>query len=216
MKIYNYKNGEKAVFIDNQKINITDFESEVIEKFYSDINRKASKSSYIDDPKAVLEYIRSGKVQKQSKDGITLWVIEGEQYCIENGENYVFASETRNFDEWVNMYFPKDSNEDSKETLSEEEAVKSGYVYSEDKCILYNTSSEFWPSCPEKCAYLIEKGKIIYLELENDSSSDNSISYYQGEKGALVVEKDNDGTENPLKSGWYLSENFEDYQENYM
>lgn len=88
------------------------------------------------------------------------------------------------------------------------------YQYSEDRLIKFDTYSDAWPARPEDCAYLVEDNSK--LDLDSDSSEDDSISYYQGEKGALVIEHDSDGTENPLKSGWYLTDSFDEYKEEYI
>lgn len=88
------------------------------------------------------------------------------------------------------------------------------YQYSEDRLIKFDTYSDSWPARPEDCAYLVEDNSK--LDLDSDSSEDGSISYYQGEKGALVIEHDSDGTENAYKSGFYLTSSFQEYKEMYL
>lgn len=88
------------------------------------------------------------------------------------------------------------------------------YQYSEDRLIKFDTYSDSWPARPEDCAYLVEDNSK--LDLDSDSSEDGSISYYQGEKGALVIEHDSDGTENAYKSDFYLTSSFQEYKEMYL
>lgn len=103
------------------------------------------------------------------------------------------------------MYFGREIEESNKD---------SKYVVSEDGIVKFDTESEKWPSEPEKCAYLSETCEK--LDLESDSSDDCGLSYYQGKNGALVIERESDGTENPEKSGWYIVSSFEEYKEMYL
>lgn len=203
MKIYNYKNGEKAVFVNNEKIIISDFIAEIINKFYTKIN--SILNSYVDDPESVINFIKDGHIVKRTSGEVNLWLIDNKYFCIENGDQFVYAENTYNFDEWVKMYFCNDN---------EEKNDNSQYIISEDGLVKFDTTSDNWPSEPEKCAYLAETGEK--LDLDWDSSYDCLFSYYQGKNGALVIEHDSDGTENPEKSGWYLTSSFEEFEEMYL
>lgn len=128
----------------------------------------------------------------------------GDKLCVEFEDNDVYDitdyKETFSLDDLNKM----ESDNDDKDS----------YVYSDDEMIKYDTTSESWPSEPEKCAYLAETGDK--LDLDCDSSYDCGFSYYQGKNGALVIERESDGTEDPKKSGWYLTSSFEEFEEMYL
>lgn len=91
MKIYNYKNGEKAIFVNNKKIVITAKEAEVLDSYiYGYVNAKATGKEYSEDAEAVLAYIREGKVETKiaAIEGIevTLWIVDREPVLMEAGD----------------------------------------------------------------------------------------------------------------------------------
>lgn len=97
---------------------------------------------------------------------------------------------TINWSNWVDDKEDIEYNEIEKAVFEKIDNLKKRYQYSEDRLIKFDTYS--------------------------DSSEDGSISYYQGEKGALVIEHDSDGTENAYKSGFYLTSSFQEYKEMYL
>lgn len=121
---------------------------------------------------------------------------------------------TINWSNWVDNKEDIEYNEIEKAVFEKIDNLKNRYQYSEDRLIKFDTYSDSWPARPEDCAYLVEDNSK--LDLDSDSSEDGSISYYQGEKGALVIEHDSDGTENAYKSGFYLTSSFQEYKEMYL
>lgn len=121
---------------------------------------------------------------------------------------------TINWSNWVDNKEDIEYNEIEKAVFEKIDNLKNRYQYSEDRLIKFDTYSDSWPARPEDCAYLVEENSK--LDLDSDSSEDDSISYYQGEKGALVIEHDSDGTENTHKSGFYLTSSFQEYKEMYL
>lgn len=119
-----------------------------------------------------------------------------------------------NWSNWVNNKEDIEYNKIEKTIFEKIDDWNTRYKKSEDGLIKFDTYSDSWPANPEDCAYLVEDDSK--LELDPDSSDDKFISYYQGEKGALVIEHDSDGTENPIKSGWYLTDSFAEYKEMYL
>lgn len=87
---------------------------------------------------------------------------------------------------------------------------------SDDEQLLFDTSDFDWHVNPQNWVYLIGTDSIEKLDLEeNSADSDSDVCYYQGESGAMVTEKDSDGTEEPLKSGWYPCSGYNEYVDYY-
>lgn len=107
MKVYSYKNGEKAIFINNEKVIINDFIAEVINKFYTRIN--SILNPYVDDPESVINFIKEGHISRRTAGEVNLWMIDNKYFCLENGDQFVYAENTSNFGDWVNMYFGNDN-----------------------------------------------------------------------------------------------------------
>lgn len=145
------------------------------------------------------------KIQEIAKFFVNLYSDELEDITSDS----IYEWWSINWSNWV-----EETNQDVYNEVEKAILGKIRFCYSEDGLIKFDKYSEKWPSEPEKCAYLVENNEK--LELDEDSSDDSSISYYQGKNGALMIEHDSDGTENPINSGWYPTSSFEEYKEMYL
>ena len=91
-------------------------------------------------------------------------------------------------------------------------------LLSEDGNILYDVSSDKNLREIKDHAYIINDDSTIEkLDLEEDSAdNDSGVRYYQCSEGALVIWEDADGTENPYKSGFYYTDSFSEFKEDYL
>jgi len=90
--------------------------------------------------------------------------------------------------------------------------------FSEDRQVLFDVSNSECIKNPENHAYLInDNGILEKLILNGDTANnDSGVFYYQGEKGALVTWADNDGAEDISRSGFYLTDSFDEFKEEFL
>lgn len=128
-----------------------------------------------------------------------------------------FILEYQNGNVW-GVFYDEDGNLAYQTNDGVEDIINEGSVMlSEGEDVIFDESDDDCIRYPYKHAYLInDNGIIEKLDLEENSAYDGSgLRYYQGEKGALVIEEEEDGTENSKKSGFYLTSYFGSFCEQY-
>lgn len=129
-----------------------------------------------------------------------------------------FILEYQNGNVW-GVFYDENGNLTYKTNDGIEKTIDEGSVMlSEGEDVIFDQSDDDCIRYPYKHAYLInENGTIEKLELEENSAYEGSgLRYYQGEKGALVIEEEEDGTENSKKSGFYLTDSFREFCKYYQ
>lgn len=128
-----------------------------------------------------------------------------------------FILEYQNGNVW-GVFYDEDENLTYQTNDGLEYKIKEGSVMlSEDEDVIFDESDDDCIRYPYQHAYLInDNGIIEKLDLEDNSAdSVSGVRYYQGDKGALVIWDDADGTENAKKSGLYYTSSFNEFKNLY-